>query len=174
MQPLKICLLGGFELYRGNRPLKLRTTKIKSLFAYLVTHRHCPQPRELLAEMFWGELGAARARSNLRYALCLLRRELGPWLVIERHQVRFNTHREYWLDVEEFEKLISDARELEEEESSQALRKALQLYRGDFLLGFYDDWVLEEQVRLRDLYREALDSLTPLHKLPRKVGEPVM
>jgi len=160
MKPLKIYFLGGFEVYLGDRPLPdLRTRKIKSLFAYLVTHRRCSHPREVLAEMFWGDLGAERARNNLRYALSVLRHTFGPHLKIERHQAGFNAQSRYWLDAEEFECLVSRGRDLGGEERFQTLCKAVDLYRGDFLYGFYDDWVLKEQARLERLYLEALDSL---------------
>jgi DNA-binding SARP family transcriptional activator len=116
--------------------------------------------------MFWGDLGAKNARNNLRYALSVLRHTFGPHLKIERHQAGFNTQSRYWLDVEEFEDLIALGRDLGGEERFQTLRKAVDLYRGDFLAGFYDDWVLKEQVRLERLYLEALDSLALWPKGP--------
>jgi len=152
--------LGGFTLYQGEQPLpELPTQKIKSLFAYLTIHRQRSHPREVLAELLWGELGADKAKNNLRYALSILRRTFGPYLHIERHQVSFNTKRAYWLDVEEFEKLIVRSRNLRGQMRFRVLRQALDLYRGDFLAGFYDDWVLAEQKRLEKLYLEALDAL---------------
>ena len=40
-----------------------------------------------------------------------------------------------------------------------ALQQAIELYRGDFLDGFYDDWVLSERYRLESLYCDALAGL---------------
>ena len=40
-----------------------------------------------------------------------------------------------------------------------ALQQAVALYRGDFLDGFYDDWVLSERYRLESLYCDALAGL---------------
>lgn len=161
MRPLEIRLLGGFEIHkRGRPPPELPTQKIKSLFAYLVTHRHRSHPREVLAELFWGELGAEKAKNNLRYTLSILHHELAPYLVIERHQVSFNTESHYWLDVEEFENHIKRSRSLSGEERFQVLRQALDLYRGDFLAGFYDDWVFAEQKHFEMLYLEALDAVS--------------
>jgi len=160
MGSLKIRFLGNIEIYRDEQPITgLPTRKIQSLFAYLVTYRQSLHPREVLAELFWGELGADKAKNNLRYALSVLRRTLGPYLVIERHQVGFNAESRYWLDVEEFEDLITHSREQSGKERFETLRQAMELYRGDFLTGFYDEWVLEEQRRLKGLYFEVLDTL---------------
>jgi tetratricopeptide (TPR) repeat protein len=160
MRLLQIHLFGSFELQKQNQRLtELPTQKMKSLFAYLVTQRRSSHPREVLAELFWGDWGADKARSNLRYSLSVLRRHLGEYLLIERHQVGFNTKSDYWLDVQEFEKLVLQGQDLHAEERFQTLRQALDLYRGDFLMGFYDEWVLAEQERLRELYREVLETL---------------
>ncbi len=160
MGPLKVQLLGGFALYEGDQPLPdLPTQKMKSLFGYLVTHRQSSHPREVLAELFWGDLGADKARNNLRYVLSMLRRTYGPYLLIDRYQVSFNAQSAYWLDVEEFEDLVVRSRGLSGPERFQALRRALDLYRGGFLVGFYEDWVLAEQERLKQLYLEVLEAL---------------
>lgn len=137
----------------------LPTQKIRSLFAYLVTHRERGHSREVLADLFWQELEAARARSNLRHALYILRQWVDGHLLIERNEVRLNKRRAYWLDVQEFEELIAESRDLNGEKRFEALRKALALYLGDFLPGFYEDWVLAEESRLRSLYQEAAETL---------------
>jgi len=48
--------------------------------------------------------------------------------------------------------------------AAQNLRQAIQLYRGDLLEGFYDDWALLERERLRELYLQALEKLIGLDK----------
>ncbi len=45
-----------------------------------------------------------------------------------------------------------------------ALREAVALYRGDFLAGFYDDWMVVERERLRELFLAALERLLALCK----------
>ena len=62
----------------------------------------------------------------------------------------------FWLDVAEFEKL---ARTRTPPAHVSALQQAVELYRGDFLDGFYDDWVLSERYRLESLYCDALAGL---------------
>ena len=72
----------------------------------------------------------------------------------------FNVAAPYWLDVDQFERAL-DTVESEDQLDPQErwialdqLRDGVELYRGDFLAGFYDDWVTFEQERLRERYLE--------------------
>ena len=40
-----------------------------------------------------------------------------------------------------------------------SLKSAVALYRGDFLDGFYDDWIINERYRLEALFSETLARL---------------
>ncbi|NIV36479.1 MAG: hypothetical protein GWN58_45700, partial [Anaerolineae bacterium] len=44
------------------------------------------------------------------------------------------------------------------------LGEGIELYRGDLLSGFYDDWILLEQQRLRYAYLGALHQIAVLYK----------
>jgi DNA-binding SARP family transcriptional activator len=74
--------------------------------------------------------------------------------------VGFNCASRYWLDVAAFEeqvkKFLVTPVEIVEERKVQKLRNAMQLYRGELLEGFYDDWALRERERLRTLYLNGL------------------
>jgi ABC-type oligopeptide transport system substrate-binding subunit/DNA-binding SARP family transcriptional activator len=131
-----------------------RPRKSQSLFAYLALHRQRPQPRERLADLFWGDRPERRARRSLTTALWHIRRCLPAedWLVSDVHAVQFASEADLWLDVTEFEALVARA-------DLSCLQSAVALYRGDFLDGFYDDWVLNERYRLETLFSEALGRL---------------
>jgi ABC-type oligopeptide transport system substrate-binding subunit len=73
-------------------------------------------------------------------------------LLSDVHSVQFDPEADLWLDVAEFESLLT-RREL------SCLQSAVALYRGDFMDGFYDDWVLNERYRLETLFSEALAQL---------------
>ena len=145
------------------------TLKAQSLLAYLIIHQCRPHSRDHLAELFWGDRPEHNARRSLATALWQIRRCLpdGGFILADSADVQFNPHSRSWLDVVEFEKLartfpVSDPKTAShvpgtaQVPGTSALQRAVDLYRGDFLDGFYDDWVLSERYRLESLYCEAL------------------
>jgi DNA-binding SARP family transcriptional activator/Tfp pilus assembly protein PilF len=166
MEPLRIYLLGELRVYRGEERVDLPTKPIKSLFAYLLTHRQRGFPPEVLAGTFWGEASEKRARASLNSALSSLRRLLPEASILSEYgNIRLNPESALWLDVEEFERKIKEGRRSKRPEAKvRCLEEAIELYQGDFMEGFYDDWVLFEQERLRELYLEALRELADCHK----------
>ena len=88
---------------------------------------------------------------------------VGDHLIITRQTVAFDRTRPYWLDVEAFEAATSDS---PSSRPHHALAEAIQLYRGDFLAGFYihdapefEQWVLVERTRLRAHVIQSLHAL---------------
>lgn len=172
MDGLRILLLGGFSVQLGDEPLPPIPSRAgRSLFAYLAVNRSRAHPREEVVGVFWPDLPESRGRRRLSHTLWQIQDALGelpggePHLEVSTDRLRFNTQTSYWLDVEEFERHI---RAVETERSSAArtasLRHAVDLYRGDFLSGFYEEWVLVEQERLGQLYLHALAELVELAK----------
>ena len=161
---LEIYLLGELKLDLDGTPLQLpATVRARSLLAYLVTYRQRSHSRERLAELFWPGRPRARALRSLSTALWHIRRVLpsGDYILSDAHTVQFNPQSDYWLDVEAFEEKMQDARSRMREAESciLPLTSCVQLYRGDFLEGFYDDWCLEVRYRLEGMYLEALERL---------------
>ncbi len=143
--PLRVYLLGSFRLERQGRSIHLPTRKAESLCAYLALHPE-PHPREKLAALLWGGSTDAQARHSLRTALASLRRALGEdVLLADRETVQINPDFPVWVDAHGFQ-------------------SAPELYTGDLLSDFYDDWVLPERERLRALYIEALLQQAQLHR----------
>jgi len=164
---LRIRLFGGLSLTWDERPLPpIRSRLARSLFAYLVAYRHRGHSRELLAGIFWPDLPDATARRRLSQALWQIRRVLNPlpspvpFLLSHADMVQFNVDAPYWLDVEEFQGACSKfeaAQATDLGASILDLKRAVDLYRGDFLAGFYEDWVAVERESLRETYLAALD-----------------
>ncbi len=189
-QGLHLTLLGGLHITRdGSAMSGFVSSKAQALLCYLaVTGR--PHQRPALADLLWGEMPEADAGANLRQALSNLRRVVGEYVLITRHEVAFDRARPYCLDVETFEQAVSAALAagplaLPATPAPQAerrggaseaglsprqvetLRQAVALYRGDLLQGVqvreapaFEEWMLSQQQRLRELALQALHTLS--------------
>ena len=169
MATLQIRLLGGFQLERDGRVLEqLPLRAARSLFAYLVLNRERPHTRDLLAGIFWPDFDESRARRRLSQALWQIQTTIGDeggerYLIGAPDTVRFNGDADFALDVDDFERLLERAEEAEDRTAeTRALTAAVELYRGDLLAGFYDDWLFPDQDRLRTAFVRALKRLTDL------------
>jgi DNA-binding SARP family transcriptional activator len=172
---LKIYTLGGFNVQQSTQtsvqddvpavdPEEQPITgfisrKVEALLVYLAIERR-EHPREVLAELLWQDAPQARAMANLRMALSNLQQLIAPYLLVSRQTVSLNPDSEIWLDVAQLESAI-DATETHwmrglPKHVLTRLEKGLDLYRGDFLVGFqlkdsrsFDGWRTLEQERLR-------------------------
>ncbi len=172
MIQLRLYLLGPLVLMAQDQRLPLPATqKAQSLLAYLAMHRSRPRLRAQLADLYWPEAPAARARRNLNTALWQIRRVLpaGDYLVSSTQDVQLNPAASLWLDVEEFESLLAAAPQATAGDAIAHLRQAVALYRGDLLAGFYDDWVLDERYRLEG---RLLSALARLARAYQEQGDP--
>lgn len=145
------------ELAARELPLPA-TLKAQSLLAYLIVQRHRPLTRDHLAELFWGDRPEHNARRSLATALWQIHRCLpgDDFILTDPAVVQFNPRSPFWLDVAEFELLT---RTHMPSALVSALQQGVALYRGAFLDGFYDDWVLSERYRLEGLYCDTLARL---------------
>jgi ABC-type oligopeptide transport system substrate-binding subunit/DNA-binding SARP family transcriptional activator/Mrp family chromosome partitioning ATPase len=154
MAALRFYLLGAMDIRHDREVLsKPATLKSQSLLAYLILHRDRPQSRDRLVGLFWGESPERKARGSLSTALWHIRRCL-PELCVncEPQMVQLDPGQDLWVDVEDFEACMSQG-------SLGALQSAVALYRGDFMDGFYHEWVIDERFRLEALFMEALARL---------------
>jgi DNA-binding SARP family transcriptional activator/predicted ATPase len=170
MPTLHIRLLGDFSLiYNDRQVTSLNTTRLRSLFAYLVLHRDVPQQRQHLAFLFWPDTTESQARNNLRQLLHQLRQALPAleqFLSTDAHLLHWHPVTPCHLDVAEFEQTLTLADEMERLNDQRALQDALQqadnLYRGELLPGCYDEWILPERERLRQRHWQVLEHLLRL------------
>jgi len=163
--PLEIQTLGGLAIRQNGQAVEgFVSQKVRGLLVYLACTGR-PQPRMLLAELFWPELSEDRALANLRVALNNLRRVAGAHLSITRESVLVVPECRPHLDAAEFEARLRAALTTGEIAAPATLEDALALYQGDFLQGFYVDsasfeqWASLERDRLRFLFFTAADRL---------------
>jgi predicted ATPase/DNA-binding SARP family transcriptional activator len=169
IQELRIELFGGLQISKGGVPVAgYISAKAPALLCYLaVTGR--PHSRPALAGLLWGDWPEAEALGHLRKAIHNLRRLVDPWLSITPQSVALNDAAPLWLDVKAFEQ-HAGCREQDGAPAAQRLQIAADLYRGDFLAGFYvreapdfEEWVTAQRERLRQLAFRVLDTLAAYH-----------
>jgi len=163
---LDIRLFGGLRIALDGVPLAdFMSHKVPALLAYL-TMNEGPQRRNDLAALLWGEMPDTDARNNLRQAIANLRKTLEPHLLITRETVEFSPSSTLFLDVAAFERGLQTL----SAPAVRPLQEATALYRGDFLAGFFvreapafEEWMLAQRARYRELALYALHTLTQLH-----------
>jgi DNA-binding SARP family transcriptional activator len=131
------------------------TAKSQSLLAYLILYRNKTHSREQLAEQFWQDRPPRRARRSLSTSLWHIHRGFTDSNPIEsdNQSIQFRFPGETKLDVEQFEAAIAQG------SSSENLEKSISIYQGDFLDGYYDDWVISQRYRYQSQYIDASTQL---------------
>lgn len=162
---VEIDILGGFSIRDpAGAPVDISSRKSRALMAALALWPWETATRAQLADLLWSDRDDESARSNLRQALAVLRRELreaapgllvvsGDTIALDREQVR--------VDAIEFQRLtlIGDA---------SSLQRAADLYGGDLLAGFdvrvpaFENWLAANRTKLKDAAVRALDGLAAL------------
>jgi predicted ATPase/DNA-binding SARP family transcriptional activator len=165
-----ISLLGDFRFVRGDAPVESALSpRAQSLLAYLIVHRNAPQPRSQIAYTFWPDASESHAHLNLRKQLHALRRALPDAAVLLRvdgSTVQWTSDGPYTLDLADFEQMVAEAGHARSTGDAvterEALVEAVNRYRGDLLPSCYDEWVLPERERLRQVFTSALERLVEL------------
>jgi DNA-binding SARP family transcriptional activator len=168
---LAVLCLGRFEVVVDGRPIaSWGSGKARALFQYLVNHPNRPLGREQLIEALWPDPDAEAAGTSLRVAVHALRRLLSSaageqaGLSIQGHASGYQLAvADLWLDVAEFERHGALGRQLlgsgHPTEAEAQYRRAVELYRGDFLAGSSEAWVALRREGLKDQYLFALERL---------------
>jgi predicted ATPase/DNA-binding SARP family transcriptional activator len=177
--PCRIELLGGLRVRQGDRVIsRFQTQKTGALLAYLALHAGRSFPRETMAELLWPDGDPSAIRNRLNQAISSLRRQLHPpgcepgyVLQADHLSLQVNPHTVV-TDVAEFEEALQAAEE-SEDNATQHLRQAVDLYQGEFLDGYYEEWALLERVRLSDQYYEALSHLIRSYAQTGRISEAI-
>ena len=162
----RVEVFGGLRAVSSERTVtRFRSRATGSLLGYLAVHLDQMQPREALVERLWPGCEPQTGFARLSTALWALRREMegtdggaGSVLVAERAAVGLNAA-VVSTDAGDFESTIQVARRARDASRGDHLVRAVRLYRGDFLAGYYDDWVGDEQRRYLEMFFEALHAL---------------
>lgn len=164
---LRIELFGGLRLTAGGEvPTEISGQQTGALLAHLALnlHRNCARD-EILARI-WPEEKEEDSRPRLRQSTYSLRKllEEPPFncsgcLIANRTSLRLNDEL-ITTDVDAFESALGEAAKSTDAATRLShLARAVELYRGPLLPGFYQDYFVSEQNRLSELYLSALHAL---------------
>lgn len=157
----QIELLGQLRVLAGGQEFtKFRTYKTGALLAFLSYHLGRAVPREELIEMLWPDTSEDQARNSLSQSLSALRHQVdagGVVLEANRHTLRLNGEL-CSTDVAEFLRLAKAGRNQE----------AVAVFQGEFLPGYYEDWISGPREHLREHALGLLDTLRADCRNPRE------
>ena len=164
---LQVRLLGSPQITLDGAPAAgFTSAKAQALLFYLLVTRRI-HTRSALASLLWGDFPNAAARASLRKAIQHLRKHLEDYVAIDYETVSLAEGADVWVDVVELETVLAETRISED---PGRVERALDLYQGDFLEGFYvprapdfEAWWLSERSRLRELLLESLHELAVYH-----------
>ena len=163
MASLHLALLGGFAArLASGQLLCLPRAKARALLAILALQPGQTLARDKLTSVLWPEFPDDQARHSLRQTLFMLRKSapsLG--LAVDGDSLTLPSSC-VTVDVAQFQALVARA-------TPEALAEASSLYRGDLLEGLrvserpFEDWLLRERERLRELAISTLRTLLAHH-----------
>ena len=157
---MRLRLLGTIELLdsAGSEVRAvLAQPKRLALLAYLASNPRAFHRRDTLLALFWPDQDETHARSALNQAIRFLRKQLGDEAIQSRGAEEVGVDaRLIWCDVAAFRSEVEAGHHAE----------ALELYRGDFLAGFYsehsggfEEWAEAERAHLKAAASRAARAL---------------
>ncbi|SDD72702.1 ATP-binding protein [Rhodococcus tukisamuensis] len=152
-----------------------RSPRAVALVAFLAVHAGTPQPRQRIAELFWPDSADGQALTNLRRELHHLRRALGDAdsLVVTSTDLCWRDSDTCRVDVRAFDLerrvALAAAAAGDDHAALAHARAAIAAYRGEFLPGGYDDWLLEARAELE---RQCVDLCDLVCAASARGGDP--
>jgi len=174
---LEILTLGGLRILVDGSPVRgLASRKAEALLVFLACQGGSPS-REYLATLLWDDRTSSASLANLSVLLSSLRKDLAPYLRIERETISLDPGSPWTCDAGEFEREVAlpgGAESVLPQAAADRIEQALALYRGPFLEGFFvreargfEEWGAVQRERLRMHAVEGLRALSA-HGLHRR------
>lgn len=162
------------EAAGGSREVSWTLRRSFKVFGYLASAPDLRASREELVEAVWGDESEETVRKNFHPTLSHLRRnlvggrsEIGDPLLFSNGVYRLNPEFDWRIDGVEFELLASRGRQaVEAGDAPGAIadwESAWRLYRGPFLEGFWDPWIVDRREAYSRTYLDVLRRLGDAH-----------
>lgn len=152
-RPVLVNLMGGFEAELNGSPIPL-PLDAQRLIAFLALEGR-PRSRAHVAGKLWNEGSQERAYGNLRSALWRVRKEVSSLINADTQTVSLVPG--VRTDLKEMEALVAHLGK--GQMTHVDVDVDLSRFGAELLEGWYDDWMLVERERVRQMCLHALESL---------------
>src|SRR5262249_218982 len=171
---LTINMLGSVEVTReqGRKLASDAWTLSRALriLCFIASRQNHRATKDTIIETFWEDTPVEDIDKNFWPTISYIRRALNSDQSVKKNFIRYresayylNPEFCYLIDTEEFDRMIESARarrrEGDNEEFIAAARRAIDIYRGEFLEEFYEGWVEDQRTYYRNLYFAILKEL---------------
>jgi DNA-binding SARP family transcriptional activator len=171
---LTINMLGSVEIFRDwARPFAAdawTTRRAREILCFIASRPHRRAPKDTIVDTFWRDIDLKVIEKNFHPTMSHIRKALNSNQPLKQNflgyrdgEYQLNPEFSYQIDIEEFDRLISDGetarRERDFDRCIQFYEQAVGLYRGEFMQGSYDGWVEEQRSYYREQYLRMLESL---------------
>lgn len=163
--PLEVTSLGRAKIRVLGEDAAAQWANLRELFFYLLARHPSGARRDEIIDTFWPDSSATNASQSLKVALHRLRRAFCQ----TRHEAGWYSlvlPDGYVYDAGRFQALaaVLEGSEALTPDRAADLRRAVDLYQGDYLPEYYSDWVVSERDRLKQLYSRILLTLGPYYE----------
>ncbi|KUO71297.1 MAG: hypothetical protein APF77_03785 [Clostridia bacterium BRH_c25] len=154
------------ELFTGESFVEWNTKKSMELFAYLLYHKGKFMRKEKIIDDLWSEYEYDNALINLHTTIYRTRKTLDCFnnrIGIEYKSNCYSLQiQDIYYDVDEFDRAYEHSK-LFPEQRIALLKKAISIYRGDYLEEDSYIWCIGLQQNLKQKYTECLKSLATIY-----------
>lgn len=149
---IRLVMLDEFRLEYGDVVVRAPRS-VQRLVAYLGLFP--PRPRVLVSGTLWPDVSEQRAAGSLRSTVWRLQKLCPRMLTSHREDIALAPHVQ--VDVRDF--MVAARQLLARSTDSVSVLPAQLVSWGELLPGWYEDWVLLERDRIRQLRLHALEEL---------------
>ena len=176
---LKIHTLGRFQVSYGDKKLFEETgryQKIGDLLMYFITYRNKPAASEVIIETLWPDSEYANPKNVLKNLVYRLKQSLEEievpnpksYITSTYGGYSWNNKARFWVDADEFEKLIAQAQDTLKYDPVLAInkyREALSYYMGHYYPeGLECQWIIPKRHYYRSLFVKSASELFATQK----------
>ena len=156
VRSLRLELLGGFCLFRRGRPAAVPMTE-QRVIAYLAVHDR-PLLRNYVASVLWLDSSEKHALGNLRSAIWRLQGLVPGIVTTTRTHVGLGPGTD--VDIRQMALLATEVLDGSSTVDPTDVDEAS--LQGELLPGWYDEWVITERERVRQIQLHGLEALCAL------------